>query len=373
MSVLPARAFVRVSRGFQLILLAALVLLFLTFPVLFPSINVMLSEQNSLMLCFPPSWFLGLYELLLGYSGETFTSLGRLAGLGLAALATSSLALYGFAYGRHVSRTLESRELSPSHCLPVFASLASSIRLVRNLREMAVFQFLCQTLGRSQRHRLILTVCFGFGLALIFTALVQLSLGRADPTVSLCSIPLILSFVTLAGLRISFTLPAMLSANWIFQISESESNDRSLLAVWKLMVLGGILPCLLLVPLYLYLWPPKQVALQLTFVSVLSLVLIEFLLFNFRKIPYTCAYLPGKSNLKLMWVVYLGLFSTYAYSMASLEAWLFDHPAYFGLFLAISALLAVSLFLRRHTILRGARLVYKEESVPPVQPLVLKR
>jgi hypothetical protein len=139
------------------------------------------------------------------------------------------------------------------------------------------------------------------------------------------------------------------------------------------MVLGGILPCLLLVPLYLYLWPPKQVALQLTFVSVLSLVLIEFLLFNFRKIPYTCAYLPGKSNLKLMWVVYLGLFSTYAYSMASLEAWLFDHPAYFGLFLAISALLAVSLFLRRHTILRGARLVYKEESVPPVQPLVLKR
>ena len=45
----------------------------------------------------------------------------------------------------------------------------------------------------------------------------------------------------------------------------------------------------------------------MAFLTVFGLLIIELALVRFTKVPFTCAYLPGRANLKLMFGVYWGL------------------------------------------------------------------
>ena len=54
----------------------------------------------------------------------------------------------------------------------------------------------------------------------------------------------------------------------------------------------------------------------------LSVLLVEAMFFGFQKIPFTCAYFPGKINLVFLSVMYVFGFSLYSRFMASLEEWM---------------------------------------------------
>ena len=43
------------------------------------------------------------------------------------------------------------------------------------------------------------------------------------------------------------------------------------------------------------------------FLAAFGLLIIELALTGFAKVPFTCSYLPGKANLKIMFGVYWGL------------------------------------------------------------------
>lgn len=102
------------------------------------------------------------------------------------------------------------------------------------------------------------------------------------------------------------------------------------------MVWLGIVPLFgLLAPFYLLLWNWRQVLLHFSFGLILSLILVDVLLFRFQKIPFTCAYLPGKANLKLLWPAYMLAFTTYAYTLTTLESWMLREPVRFAVFFAI--------------------------------------
>ena len=45
----------------------------------------------------------------------------------------------------------------------------------------------------------------------------------------------------------------------------------------------------------------------MAFLAVFGLLIIELALTGFAKVPFTCSYLPGKANLKIMFGVYWGL------------------------------------------------------------------
>lgn len=64
-------------------------------------------------------------------------------------------------------------------------------------------------------------------------------------------------------------------------------------------------------------------------------------MWRFGRVPFTCPYVPGKANVRLLWPVYLMLFTTYAYTMAELEAWLLPRLELFGLSIATLAAAAV--------------------------------
>ena len=66
------------------------------------------------MFRFPPLWFVGLYEVLLGTRDAVFDAQARTAGLALV-LALAAFACSGaLSYRRHVRKTLEIRKVRPS-------------------------------------------------------------------------------------------------------------------------------------------------------------------------------------------------------------------------------------------------------------------
>ena len=79
-------------------------------------------------------------------------------------------------------------------------------------------------------------------------------------------------------------------------------------------------------PFYFVLWGPGVAVAHLVFSVTISILLVEAMLLEFWKIPFTCSYPPGKANVTTLWIFYWLAFTTYAYSMASLEAWMVLKP-----------------------------------------------
>jgi hypothetical protein len=77
---------------------------------------------------------------------------------------------------------------------------------------------------------------------------------------------------------------------------------------------------------------------HLAFLIALSALLIEIMFLGFHKVPFTCAYFPGKTNLVALSVIYVFGFTMYSSLMASLEARLETEPLALAAFCAILAL-----------------------------------
>ena len=93
-------------------------------------------------------------------------------------------------------------------------------------------------------------------------------------------------------------------------------------------IMGLALPPIVLatLPMYCWLWGPALAVAHTVFWLLLAALLAEFLLLRFHKVPFTCSYVPGKANVKLLWSVYLFALTTYAYATAQLEVWQLADP-----------------------------------------------
>ena len=139
------------------------------------------------------------------------------------------------------------------------------------------------------------------------------------------------------------------------------------------MFVFGIAPLYtLLFPAYLYLWGPATALFHVFFGMILALILIECLLLDFRKIPFTCSYLPGKANITTHWIFYWMMFTTYAYSMAALEFWILRSGARIaaGYLLAVLTMAAMIVFRhRQHE--NTLSFIFEDEPEPTVRTLNL--
>jgi hypothetical protein len=330
MNVLSFRLFRRVSTYVQLFSVFALLLMLLLF---LDTQSLIHSARNrNLLYFFPPMWFLSWYEAMLGQP-EPLVGCRDIAIRALQGVLAVSVLSYALSYKRHVKRSLESEEtldVAPSRISALLCAFADRY-IVRAPLEQASFYFTGKTLVRSRKHWLYLAAYVGVGLALMLQALVGVFSRAGNPAIgtpnpSLLSVPLIISFFVLSGMRVVFAIPAELRANWVFQLSEVHNQAECLAGVRKAMLVFGVLPLfVLLAPVYAFLWGWPMALFHTFFDIVLSLLLIELLLIKFYKIPFTCSYLPGSGNITGLWFVYWLGFATYAYSMASLEAWILQN------------------------------------------------
>jgi len=120
--------------------------------------------------------------------------------------------------------------------------------------------------------------------------------------------PLGISVVLLTGMRHVLRLPAELSANWIFRLTETQGRKQWMQAVERFVL------CYTVVPIYVLLFPAavKSVgwgmALRMTVLqAIVSLTLFDLLFYGWQQLPFACSYLPGKRPMVGIVAGYMGM------------------------------------------------------------------
>lgn len=340
---LPARAFRRVSFVVQSLLLTGFIAVFAFFPMLYDSLPNFKEKLSAIIHSFPPLWFTGFYDTLLGKSAggplqENFYI--SLLATGLALVLYASLFFIG--YNIMLRRTAEGESgQKPLRLTGLFKQVFDSLYL-KNYIERAIFYFTFKTLRRNRQHAVYLLVFlvlpFGFLLTRLFYLYYEnphmlLYTVNADTL----SVPLVLGFFLVLGLRLAVLQPDQLEANWIFQATEVPGNHASYINGLKKFValLASILLFLLAFGVHVFSWDFSQALYHALYVAFTVFLLVEIFFFNYRKIPFTCASYSGKMNLKAWWAAYLALFFAYTWVFTHLELYLMDHPAGFFIYFAL--------------------------------------
>ena len=354
----------RVSVALQTLLMALLVMnLFLT-PMLAFRIQWVATLHSDWLYWFPGFWFAGFYEHLRPATGNLpLRELGVFATRALEIAAAVFLLTFLPGYRSHARRVLETTPpaaAGPGRLSAAFHRVLGRT-LLRHPVESAVFHFISQTITRSLKHRLFLATYGGFG-----AAWTVMTFGSGPP--DLMILPLTLSFILVSGLRAAFNFPAELSGNWAFQLGEVTGVEPYLSATRKWILVCAILPLfLLMAPMEFASFPPAAALFHLAFGIATSVLLTEVMFLGFRKVPFTCAHLPGKVNLVFLGVMYIFGFSAYSRSLRSLEAILTRNRAGALAFFVVAAALYAALS-RSDRIVLGPRAVLDYED--PADPVV---
>lgn len=330
----------------------------------------MKEENPSFFYFYPPMWFTGLYESLLGNKDPFFSQLSNFALLALGITIFAFFLSSALSYRRYLKRMEEVKKRKPQ-----FGRLRRRLRgffspvFVRSPQEKAVFSFFGATLRRSMIHKMRLASFMAVALGLIFIALVsRASHTRVFSTFdrTLLSVPLILAFFLVVGIRRIVKIPYHLEANWIFRMTESPDKKKYFSGLRKGVFLDALVPLFLFTfVFYSFLWDWKDALYHCFFGLAVSLLLMEILFIRFRKIPFTSSYLPGREKIHLFWIVYFLGFLLYVALLSSIEAYLFAKPSGFIIFLGVILFMGVLVRTYQNTFFyKRTELVYEEKLEP---------
>lgn len=137
-------------------------------------------------------------------------------------------------------------------------------------------------------------------------------------------------------------MPLHLRANWLFQVTALRRPSEYFQASRRTLLLLGAAPvCLGSAVLFFAIWQWRLAAAHLAVLVLLSLTLVDVFLFRFRKIPFTCSYLPGKSHFHMMFLGGMGLLLVSSwFTDYELEA--MKRPLTFAGFLALLGVAAIA-------------------------------
>jgi hypothetical protein len=304
--LLPRPQFMRLSAWLQM----AAFCLFLSVYFLQPALatpDALAAPENQRLLAWLPSyWFLGLFQQLNGALHPAMAPLAQRAWTGLSIAVLAALAACWLCYDRTLGKIVEEPDIVPRPCGRRWPG-----RLGNSL-ETAVLEFAVRALLRSRRHRVMLAFYLGIGLAIVLL-LMKSGVGHeqhfADGAETrLMFSSFVIMTVSIVGIRVVFSLPLTLRANWIFRLTQVHQPKEYFAAIRRSIFLLAVLPVWLAAVVFFQLiWPWRP---ALGHVAVLGLwgILLAYLgLHGFQKIPFTCSYLPGKSCFHMAFLAAVGL------------------------------------------------------------------
>ena len=380
MAILPPRLFRRCSayaRGVVVVYLVALLCTTFAVPDALWRAKETIPSWTFLM---PSCWFLGLCQSLRGRAGPVLLELSKLALPGVAAVVGVALCAYAVSYQRHFVRIAETADTTAN------AASARSSRpgaildrlILRTPFQRACFRFVGKTLLRSESHRLVLTAIGGLGLVLASQALMDAfedakSLREAALSPDALSIPFILSFIGIVGLRIVFEIPAEVRSNWIFQLMiDPDRQESEPLARKVILIL--VLPWLLVVafPAYVYLEGWFVACLHTLLVVTWTVLLTNIVLTRFRKLPFTCT-LPVFKQHSFVMLLSIGFgFLIYAVSTPEFESSALAEPLRMISLVPVAAVAwYIPHYLAKNTIDIERKLIFEESPTQTIEALRL--
>jgi hypothetical protein len=332
--------------------------------------DLLRAQSSDSLLAYPPMWFIGLYEVLLGSGIPMDRALAGLAVLIPITLAGLYFLTMGLSFKKHLRRPpAESSRPGPSARLATLGSGWVDRLLLRNPVERAVFHFFGRTLRRSTLHKMRLAAFLAAASGLVLVLMSARGSGPADLSPSnrnLLAAPLVLTFFLLVGLRSLVAVPFAPEANWIFALTEQFPRRPYYSGLKKAVVLLTLLPLMTaLLPVYALLWGFATALIHLAFGLVCSLVLLELLFLRFSKIPFACLPAPKKAKPYSVWIGWFVGFLVYVVLLGGLEQRLLAAPSAFPVFFAVGGAVLLGLvFYQELFTYPRLPLVYEEEPEP---------
>jgi hypothetical protein len=287
------RAIEAVTRG---VLMAALVL---SLPLLIrlPGTAAAFAADAWWLGLAPPVWFVGLERWSLGDVAQRSPALQALAAT-LAAL-IASVASYLSLYRRFDRVTLRQ---AASH-VPLLPASWRAGWSARSPVRVAIGQFISITLRRSLLHQGIVVVLLAAAAGLVVNGVLEAGLpptrkahawGAALPWITVWA-PITLIFIAVPAARLALSVPIDLRANWVFRMTDDNAGrvDAIAAGVRTVFGLGVVLPIALVAPLQWWSLGSRTILLMVL-ESLIGWLFVEFLMREWRRIPFTCTYLPGK-------------------------------------------------------------------------------
>jgi hypothetical protein len=329
------------------------------------------NDERSMAAWLPPAWFLALYDVLAGTRRSLHRALALAAVVATVAVMAMGTVLIALSYRRLVRIALETPGGGGHGRSKLFgrASKALAVVLRPGPVQRAVGGFTLRSLGRSRTHLTLLSTYVGVATALVVATLIPLMVGGTMPavetsSVALLSVPLVLYFFILFGMRVLFGIPTEIKANWVFRLSAPDDRMPAVIAGVRLaLLLAVVAPVAIAAGLLgMALWGFGTGAIHLGFVAASGMLLLDVLLVGLRKIPFACTYYPGRSRAPTLWPLFVVAFVTYAYGLAGTERAALTSRSVLGVVLAsIVAVSAGLAHFRRRNLQPPPGLVYEEE------------
>ena len=376
--LLPRQLFLRASSFLQLAAFGLFIAAYFLEPkVIAPGQIAALGTQPYIEWS-PSYWFLGLFQQLNG--SAALAPLAKRAWIGLAAVFALTAVAYSLSYLRTIRQIVEAPDIASgsrlTNWLPSFGNPAAT----------AISQFSVRTVLRSRQHRLIFAFYLGVGFAaaILFPKwppVQELSKEFATGANSSMSLAVAATTILFMGLsvlatRVAFSLPMDLRANWIFRIAPVPQGPKCLTARRRAFYAVSVLPVWAGSAVLTFCSLPRLVAVEhVLALAVLGAIFAEIGLFGVQKIPFTCSYLPGKSNFHITFLLCTTLVLALIAKAAQLELRTFaDIRAY----AAMLAVLIVAAMIARGRNMANARspegtLQFEETADPAICGLNLDR
>jgi len=339
------------------------------------------AAQNQRALAWAPTyWFLGLFHELNGSMHPVLAPLARRAWIGLTFVAVGTAAAYLLSYFRTLRKIVEEPDIVPGSrrgtWLPRFG----------NALETAVVQFSIRTLLRSRQHRLILAFYLGIGFAITILFLKtplareQLSAasrnGPADPLSGALLVSSILMLIAwVAGTRVVFALPLDLRANWVFRIMPLRGGSACLAARRRAVGILAVAPVWAAsAVLFASIWPWTAAVKHVVAFGLFGMLLGELCLLGTQKIPFTCSYLPGRSNFHITFGLCLGVLVNLIGATAQFELSALRDPARYAVMLVALGIAAGAMRWLASAQVQAddAELEFEEQATPVIMRLGLQ-
>ncbi len=379
--LLSRRQFLRISAFLQVAAFCLLMSVYFLQPSLATPKALAAPGNQHLLVRLPSYWFLGLLQQLNGSMHPAVVPLARRARLGLLLVWVGATVVYALSYLRTLRKIVEEPDITPGsrsgNWLPNFGGAF----------ETAVTQFSLRTLLRSRQHRLILAFYFGLGFAITIlflkTPAAQRQLVATIPgnpwhqvTGALLASSIVMISAWIVGTRVVFSMPIDLRSNWIFRISPIRGASICLAARRRALIALALAPAWAAsTTLFLSIWPWKPATSHIVILGLLGWTLVELCLLGQQKIPFTCSYLPGKSNIHVTFWLCIGLLMTLISKGAQFELRaLVDARRYLSILIALGGIALLNRWQASATARsEGADVRFEDESAPVIVGLGLNR
>ncbi len=384
MVIFPTRQFRTFSLFFRTVLMIFCVFLMIYIVLnsfssasIFNSLPALKANNSLLFYLFPPMWFTGMYESLLGNYDPQFGTCASIALMSLFFVMGGFFISAALSYKKYCRKIdIKKRRSSlfnrPKNILRRFLHSF----LLRNPIQKAVFHFVGKTLRYSKIHKMRLAIFAAIGISLELILLASNARNLESffqLNTTLLTVPMILMVFLLIGMRSVVNIPLSLEANWIFRITEEDNLNHYVSGLRKGILLYVLCPLFIFVFVFFSLLYGWQIGFMHSLYGLIwGGLFIEILFLRFHKIPFACSYMPGKAKVHLFWLGYFVSFILYVSLISELELALLQNPLSLLLFCGSSLFVFLGLRIYQNTYLfKKWQITYEDEPVPAMVTLNL--